>query len=128
MYLFFLKYPFLKSPKFHPNCKFIPFFCCMINTHSLYEKELSQFQIFTLNLNVTLRKNFLYVISGYIAGMKIALPEGFTRAYDDVMEEVDIPMSDPAPPEVGANLINIKELDEVCYYSVLNYDTLFVIL
>lgn len=68
------------------------------------------------------------MISGYIAGMKIALPEGFTRAYDDVMEEVDIPMSDPAPPEVGANLINIKELDEVCYYSVLKYDTLFVIL
>lgn len=51
--------------------------------------------------------------AGYIAGMKIALPEGFTRAYDDVMEEVDIPMSDPAPPEVGANLINIKELDEI---------------
>lgn len=85
----------------------------MINTYPMYDTEVFQFLLFTLNLKAALRKK-IFVISGYIAGMKIALPEGFTRTYDDVLEEVDIPMSDPAPPEVGANLINVKELDEVC--------------
>lgn len=51
--------------------------------------------------------------AGFIAGMKMALPEGFTRTVDSIMEEVEIPMSEPPPPEVGAKLFPIGSLDEI---------------
>nr|XP_053631811.1 activating signal cointegrator 1 complex subunit 3-like [Cherax quadricarinatus] len=51
--------------------------------------------------------------AGYIAGMKIALPEGFSRTNDNMKEEVEIPVSDPAPPDVGAKLFPVSELDKI---------------
>lgn len=50
---------------------------------------------------------------GFIAGMKLALPEGFTRTVDNITEEVEIPVSEPAPPEVGGKLFPISQMDEV---------------
>lgn len=43
----------------------------------------------------------------------MALPEGFTRTVESMAEEVEIPVSDPAPPDVGSKLFPIKELDRV---------------
>nr|XP_045603528.1 activating signal cointegrator 1 complex subunit 3-like [Procambarus clarkii] len=51
--------------------------------------------------------------AGYIAGMKMALPEGFTRTVDNIKEEVEIPVSDPAPPEVGGKLFPVSDLDKI---------------
>ncbi|KAK4325026.1 hypothetical protein Pmani_004371 [Petrolisthes manimaculis] len=62
--------------------------------------------------------------AGYVAGMKLALPEGFTRTVDSLSEEVDIPVSDPAPPDVGSKLIPIKELDRIGQEAFRNCKTL----
>ncbi|XP_050739858.1 activating signal cointegrator 1 complex subunit 3-like [Eriocheir sinensis] len=51
--------------------------------------------------------------AGFIAGLKMALPEGFERSSDSTMEEVRIPTSDPAPPEVGGDFVPISEMDEI---------------
>lgn len=41
------------------------------------------------------------------------LPEGFKRTNDSAKEEVEIPISDPPPTDVGANFVPISDLDEV---------------
>ncbi|KAK8385131.1 hypothetical protein O3P69_012135 [Scylla paramamosain] len=51
--------------------------------------------------------------AGFIAGLKMVLPEGFTRNSDSTMEEVCIPTSDPAPPEVGSDFVPISSMDEI---------------
>lgn len=51
--------------------------------------------------------------AAYIAGLKISLPEGFKKSSDTIMEEVYIPASDPAPPEVGAKLFPTSKFDEI---------------
>lgn len=52
-------------------------------------------------------------LSGFIAGTKLYLPEGFKRSSDNVKEEVEIPTSDPAPADVGSKFIAVSDLDEV---------------
>ncbi|CAL1548677.1 unnamed protein product, partial [Lymnaea stagnalis] len=51
--------------------------------------------------------------SAYIAGAKIVLPENFERKDDKLYEEINIPASGSAPPEVGKNRIRIDSLDDV---------------
>lgn len=58
--------------------------------------------------------SYIISLTGYVAGMKMALPEGFTRTVESIAEEVEIPVSDPAPPDVGSKLFPVKELDRVC--------------
>lgn len=47
------------------------------------------------------------------------LPENIQRHNNNVYEEVIIPLSEPAPIEIGKNLISISTLDEV--YRLLHY-------
>lgn len=61
---------------------------------------------------------------GFISGTKLVLPEGFERKDDNVKEEVVIPKNDPAPPDVGSNLIPISTLDEVGQVAFRNCKTL----
>ncbi|XP_077300347.1 activating signal cointegrator 1 complex subunit obelus [Arctopsyche grandis] len=51
--------------------------------------------------------------AGFIGGAKIMLPETIERINTNIYEEVRIPLSDPAPIEVGKNLISISSLDEI---------------
>ncbi|XP_042220102.1 activating signal cointegrator 1 complex subunit 3-like [Homarus americanus] len=51
--------------------------------------------------------------AGFIAGIKIALPEGFTRTTDSMKEEVEIPVSEQPPQDVGAKLFPVCELDKI---------------
>lgn len=57
-----------------------------------------------------------HFLVGYISGTKLVLPEGFERKDDNVKEEVVIPKNDPAPPDVGSNLIPITTLDKVAIF------------
>lgn len=50
--------------------------------------------------------------TGYISGMKMMLPEDVKRIDTKVFEEVDIPISPPAPLEVGNVLVPVSSLDE----------------
>lgn len=56
---------------------------------------------------------FLLIFLGFINGTKILLPESIERHNTNVYEEVVIPLSEPAPIEVGKNLIPIESLDKV---------------
>ncbi|KAK7076032.1 activating signal cointegrator 1 complex subunit, partial [Halocaridina rubra] len=84
--------------------------------------EASQAALFPTRARAVPEMKFPYVFdnhnkakqsAGFIAGLKMALPDGFTKTSDSIMEEVQIPISDPAPPEVGAKLIPISHLDEI---------------
>lgn len=62
--------------------------------------------------------------AGYVAGMKMALPEGFKRTVDPMKEEIEIPESEPAPPDVGAKLIPISDLDKIGQIAFASCKTL----
>lgn len=49
----------------------------------------------------------------------MTLPEGVTRKDNKMYEEVSIPVSEPAPLNVGSKLVSIASLDEVRISSVL---------
>uniref|UniRef100_A0A1B6DYT0 U5 small nuclear ribonucleoprotein 200 kDa helicase n=2 Tax=Clastoptera arizonana TaxID=38151 RepID=A0A1B6DYT0_9HEMI len=51
--------------------------------------------------------------AGYISGLKMMLPEGVVRIDTKTYEEVNIPISEPAPTSVGKKLIPINSLDEI---------------
>lgn len=46
------------------------------------------------------------------------LPENIQRQNNNLYEEVTIPLSEPAPIEIGKNLISISTLDEA--YNLLH--------
>ena len=53
------------------------------------------------------------LISGFIQGVKMALPSGFERKDDKKFEEISIPASSAAPADIGRKLVPISSLDEI---------------
>jgi len=51
--------------------------------------------------------------TGFIAGVKVMLSSDVRRTDCKQYEEVNIPVSEPAPVSVGNNLVQISSLDEV---------------
>ncbi|XP_021913277.1 activating signal cointegrator 1 complex subunit 3 isoform X2 [Zootermopsis nevadensis] len=51
--------------------------------------------------------------SGFIAGVKVMLSSDVKRTDNKQYEEVNIPVSEPAPLSVGNNLVSISSLDEI---------------
>lgn len=62
--------------------------------------------------DVTLSLNFFFP-QGFIAGVKMKLSADVKRTDNKQYEEVNIPVSEPAPVSVGNNLVPISSLDEV---------------
>lgn len=59
--------------------------------------------------------------------MKILLPEGVIRHDNKSYEEVIIPVSEPAPINVGNERVAISALDEVCFISPSSSNSIFLI-
>nr|CAH0109762.1 unnamed protein product [Daphnia galeata] len=51
--------------------------------------------------------------SSFVGGKKMALPESAVRTNTSKYEEINIPLTEPAPTEVGNHLIPIASLDEI---------------
>ena len=51
--------------------------------------------------------------------LQLLLPLGFERENNKDFEEVNIPPSDPAPTNIGRNLVPISQLDEVRYLNIV---------
>lgn len=49
----------------------------------------------------------------FVGGKKLALPESAGRTNNTRYEEINIPLTEPAPTEVGNTLIPIASLDEI---------------
>lgn len=49
----------------------------------------------------------------FVGGKKMALPESAVRTNTAKYEEINIPLSEPAPTEVGNQLIPIASLDDI---------------
>lgn len=54
-----------------------------------------------------------HVLSGFISGLKMLLPENTKRKDTKEYEEVIIPKNEPAPLSVGNTRVQISDLDEV---------------
>lgn len=66
----------------------------------------------TIKVHHTLPMHVLF-LSGFIQGVKMALPTGFERKDEKKFEEVTIPASEPADLEIGRKRVPIASLDEV---------------
>lgn len=51
--------------------------------------------------------------AGFVAGTKMVLPASMKRTNTNQYEEISIPLTDPAPTEVGNTLIPIASLDDI---------------
>ncbi|XP_067947750.1 activating signal cointegrator 1 complex subunit 3-like [Watersipora subatra] len=62
--------------------------------------------------------------SAFIGGSKLGLPEGFTKTGNKMMEEVTIPPSKGAPPDVGKDRVMISSMDQVAQMAFQNTKSL----
>lgn len=62
--------------------------------------------------------------AAFIAGAKMTLPTDCKITSTGKYEEVSIPLSKPPPPNVGSNLVEIANLDEVCQAGFRGVKTL----
>jgi len=51
--------------------------------------------------------------ASFVAGSKMVLPSAMKRTNTNQYEEINIPLTDPAPTEVGNTLIPVASLDEI---------------
>ena len=62
--------------------------------------------------------------SAFVAGVKMALPASMERINNSKYEEINIPVSDPAPMTVGNRLVPISSLDPIGQRAFSNCKTL----
>ena len=64
------------------------------------------------------------LLAAFVAGVKMALPNSMERINNTKYEEINIPVNEGPPLEVGNNLVPISSLDEIGQRAFANCKTL----
>ena len=66
----------------------------------------------------------MILFAAFVAGVKMALPSSMERVNNSKYEEINIPVSEGPPLEVGNQLVPISSLDEIGRKAFANCKTL----
>lgn len=64
------------------------------------------------------------IFAAFVAGVKMALPSSMERVNNSKYEEINIPVNEGPPLEVGNTLVPISSLDEIGRKAFANCKTL----